>query len=114
MPYLRQRPRVPATGKIGVRLTPDQRDLFLCSPGLPRDLGHLLHRAPVRKGKLEVRIGRAALDTLILAAAAAMPDLPAGPAPRALVETRRALDTFVRYLENLSDRFEEEDEEAVG
>jgi hypothetical protein len=110
MPYLRRLPRIPAHGKTSIWLTPSQRDLLLRTAGLSRDLGHLLHRAPVRKGKLEVRVGREALDTMILAGAAAIPALPPGPAPRALVETRRVLDTFVRYLEEQADRFEEESE----
>jgi hypothetical protein len=110
MPYLRQLPRIPATGKVAVRLTPAQRDLLLGSSRLTRETGHLLHRAPVRKGKLEVRLGRDALDTLILAGAAA---IPAAPASRAERELARALDTFVGYLENLSDRFEEPAEPAA-
>ena len=110
MPYLRQLPRIPATGKIGVRLTTDQRDLILASPQLRREIAFALKRAPVKKGKLEVRLVRASLDAMILVVAAAIPDLPPGPAPRALVEMRRSLNTFVLYLEELSDRFEEEDE----
>jgi hypothetical protein len=109
MPYLRQLPRIPATGKIAVRLTPAQRDVLLGSSRTPRDVGHRLHRAPVRKGKLEVRVGREALDALILIAAAAIPTAPASRAER---EQARALDTFVRYLEDLSDRFEMPEEPA--
>jgi hypothetical protein len=110
VPYQRQLPRIPATGKVAVRLTPPQRDLLLNSSRTPRGVGHLLHRAPVRKGKLEVRVGRESLDTLILVAAAAIPTAPASRAER---ETARAVDTFVRYLENLSDRFEDPSESAT-
>ncbi len=110
MPYLRQRPRIPATGKIGVRLTTDQRDLLLASPQLPREIIFALKRAPVKKGKLEVRMGRVPLDAMILVVAAAIPDLPPAPVPRALVEMRRSLNTFVLYLEELSDRFEDGEE----
>lgn len=108
MPYLRQRQRIPTNGKTAVRLSTGQRDLFIASPGLPRDIVFALKRAPVRKGKLEVRVGRASLDAMILAAAAAIPEPPSDPAPRALVARRRELGTFVRYLEELEDRFEDE------
>lgn len=108
MPYLRQRQRIPVNGKITVRLSTDQRDLLIGSPTLPRDIVFALKRAPVKKGKLEVRLGRDSLDKTILVVAAAIPELPAGPAPRSLVTMRRTLDTFVRYLEDLSDRFEDE------
>jgi hypothetical protein len=111
MPYLRQRQRIPATGKIGVRLTTDQRDFLLASPGLAREAAFALKRAPVKKGKLEVRMGRGSLDAMIAVAAAAIPDLPPGPAPRSLIEMRRSLNVFVGYLENLSDRFEDEEEQ---
>jgi hypothetical protein len=97
MPYSRQRPRIPATGRIAVRLTPAQRDVFLASPGLAKDLGHQLHRAPVREGKLAVRLTRAELDALIAVAAGV---------PVANPEADRALDTLLRYLEDLADQFE--------
>jgi hypothetical protein len=108
MPYLRQRPRIPATGKIAVRLSTAQRDLLMGSAGLPREIVFTLKRAPVKKGKLEVRVRRASLDAMILAAAAAIPELPPAPVPRSILTMRRQLDTFVRYVEDLEDRFEDE------
>ena len=58
MPYLRQRQRIAPNGRVAVRLNPGQRDVLLRSPHIPKDLGHLLHHAPVKKGKLEIRTDR--------------------------------------------------------
>lgn len=102
MPYSRQRPRVAATAAITIRLTPAQRDALIGSPQTPKELGHLLHRATVREGKLQVRVKRAWLDALILAAA----DMRA-PDRRA----ERELDALLRYLEGMADRFEREAED---
>lgn len=90
-------------GRVAVRLTTAQRDMFIRSPEVPKDLGHLLHRAPVRAGKLSIRVTREALDALIAAAARH------GANGR---EEERALATLVRYLEGLEDRFEEPEDEA--
>jgi hypothetical protein len=98
MPYLRQRARVPATGRIAVKLAPDQRDLFIASGRLPKALGHLLHRAPVRQGKLVVQLTRAELDAVIAAGVGVPARDPASD---------RRLDALLRYLESLADRFEE-------
>jgi hypothetical protein len=108
MPYLRQRQRIAANGRIGVRLNPGQRDQLLRSPLLSRQTGHLLHRAPVRKGKLEIRLDRASLDAMILAAAS----FPEEESAHSKVAARRAHATFLRYLEGLADRFEEPEETA--
>lgn len=107
MPHSRQLPRIPFNGKIGVRLKPFQRDQLLRSSCVPPELGHRLHRAPVRKGRLEIRADLPGVEAMITAAVEA-------PAPDRAAE--RALDTFVRYLEDLADRFErpaEEDEFTV-
>lgn len=96
MPYSRQRPRLAPTGRITVRLTPAQRDLLLASSHTPKDVAHALHRASVREGKLGVRVTRASLDALILAAA---------QLPTVDREAERALDGLLRYLESLADRF---------
>lgn len=96
MPYLRQRQRIAANGRVAVRLNPGQRDVLLRSPHIPKDLGHLLHHAPVKKGKLEIRTDRPTLAAMIAAVVAA---------PVSDRDTQRALDTFVRYLEGLEDRF---------
>ncbi|ACB74549.1 hypothetical protein [Opitutus terrae] len=98
MPYSRRRPRIPATGRITVKLTPAQRDLFLQSSTTPRRLGYALHRAVVREGRLAVRVDREGLDTLIAVGAR----LPAPDHP-----SLRALETLLRYLESLADRFED-------
>jgi hypothetical protein len=97
MPYSRQRPRVAPTGRIGVRLTTAQRDLFVQAKETPQDVAHALRRAPVKAGKLSLRLKREELESLIAAA----------------VNTRardnddeRALATLVRYLEGLEKRFE--------
>lgn len=102
--YLRQRQRIPATGKIRVTLSPGQRDLLLATKGMPRDLGHLLHRAPVKKKKLEIRLGRQSLLALITAVLAV-------PTPDN--RSRRALDVFLRYLEDLEERFDEPEMDAL-
>lgn len=100
MPYLRQRAKVPATGRVTVKLVPLQRDQVLGTGRLPRGLGHSLHHAPVARGKLEVRVTREELDALIASAI---------QVPAAGREEERALDVFVRYLENRADQFEEKE-----
>lgn len=109
MPYSRQRPRIPPTGRVTIRLTPPQRDGLLAQANLPQSLGHALRRAPVRRGELSLRITRAELEAIIVAAAgAAVPDRAA----------ERALATFLRYLESREDRFGEpegdDDEREAG
>ena len=61
--------RVAPTGNAPLRLDTSQRDMFVRSPDLPRGLRHALHKAPVRDGKLSVRVTRAELEALIVAAA---------------------------------------------
>ncbi len=105
MPYSRQRPRIPPTGRVTIRLTPAQRDVLTAQANLPQRLGHALHRAPVRRGELSLRVTRSELDAIIVAAAgAAVPDRAA----------ERALATFLRYLESMEDRFGEVEEEDDG
>lgn len=105
MPYSRQRPRIAPNGRVAVRLTTVQRDMFMHAPEMPKDLAHALHRAPVRAGKLSIRATQASLAVLISVAAAH---------PARNREEERALSTLVRYLEGLEDRFEEpEDGEAT-
>lgn len=98
MPYSRQRPRLAPTGRVAVRLTPPQRDQFIHSGDLPAGLGQALHRAVVREGKLSVRVTRDELDLLIRAGAKLR------PADR---RAEREMDTLLRYLEGLEDRFAE-------
>jgi hypothetical protein len=100
MPYSRQRQRIAPNGRISVRLTPEQRDLFIRSSAIPKNLGHLLHHAPVREGKLSVRIDRVGLEAMILAAARVT------AADRA---EERALAALLRYLESREDRFADPD-----
>jgi len=97
MPYLRRRQRIPATGRVTIKLTTAQRDQLINSPGLPLKLGHLLHRSPVKQGKLHVRVTRPELNMLILCAV----DLPTPS-----LATKRAVDVFLGYLETQEDRFE--------
>ncbi len=106
MPYLRQRQRIATNGRVGVRFSVEQRDQLIRSPHTPREVAHRLHRAPVRGGKLEIRLDRAALDAVILAVA----HEPENDTRPAKTRDRRAQATFLRYLENLSDRFEDEDD----
>jgi hypothetical protein len=101
MPYSRQRPRVAANGRIGLRFTPAQRDWFIASAITPRKLAQVLHHAVVREGKLWVRVTREELDALIAAAA----QTPPGDA-----KADRALATLLRYLETAADRFEESED----
>lgn len=105
MPYPRRRPTIAATGRVTLWLTPPQRDLFLNAPGLPKDLGHALHRAPVHKGKLTVRVTREALDALIAVAARFEARHPTED---------RALGALLRYLESQEERFEDPPEAAGG
>ncbi|MDF3058135.1 MAG: hypothetical protein K0R17_2350 [Rariglobus sp.] len=101
MHYSRRQPRVAPTGRITVRLSTDQRDLFIKASEVPRDLAHALHRAPVRGGKLSIRITREFLDALI--AAAAKSQAPDRRAERDLV-------ALLGYLEGLEERFETTDD----
>lgn len=103
MPYLRRLPKLPPSGRVTVRLSPVQRDQLLASPALPRSLGHLIHRAPVRDAKLQVRVTRDELDAFITAAI----QIPT-PTP----QTARALDIFLSYLETQADRFAERPDET--
>ena len=98
MLFLRRKPKLAPTARVTIRLTTDQRDQLLHSPALPRALGHLLHRAPVKKGKLEIRVNRSELDTLIETGA---------KQPVARRADEKALDVFLLYLENQADRFDE-------
>jgi uncharacterized protein (DUF1778 family) len=96
MPYSRQRPRIAPTGRVTIRLTPAQRDLFIHSAATPKNIGHLLHGAAVRDGKLSIRVNRESLEALIqVAAKIRFPD-------RGM---ERELSTLSRYLESLEDRF---------
>jgi hypothetical protein len=99
MPYSRRLPRIARTGRVAIWLNPAQRDLFIQSPDTPKDLGHALHHAPVRKGKLTLRVTRESLDALIAVAA--------GFRPQSRGEDR-ALTTLLRYLESVEDRFGDE------
>jgi hypothetical protein len=104
MPYLRQRQKIPATGRVPLKLSPAQRDQLLGTTNLPRKLGHLLHHAPVKQGKLRIRLTNAELDALILSAATI---------PTSDPTAKRALDTFLSYLEAQSDRFDSEEPEEL-
>jgi DNA/RNA-binding domain of Phe-tRNA-synthetase-like protein len=103
MPHPRRRPRVAPTGRVSLRLTTEQRDQFLASSQTPRELGHTLHRAVVRNGKLTIRVTRDALEALIIAAARTTPTNR---------HAERALDALLRYLESRSDQFAEAEGEA--
>lgn len=106
MAYTRRRHRIAHSGRVTLRLSPAQRDLFLHSPELPQGLGHTLHRAHVREGKLTARVTRGDLDVLIAVAA------KVSAADR---RSERELDTLLRYLEGLEDRFAEpQDENTDG
>jgi hypothetical protein len=105
MHYSRQRPRVASTGRISVRLAIWQRDLFIASNVIPKDLAHMLHRTPVRAGKLSIRITREFLDELI--AVASKSRAPEG-------RTEREIVTLLRYLETLEDRFEPSEKPDEG
>ena len=98
MPYSRRLPRIAPNGRIALWLSPTQRDLFIGSPEIPQDLGHALHRAPVRKGKLTLRVTRDSLDALIRAAA--------GFTAQGRGD-ERALATLLRYLQSLEGRFDD-------
>ncbi len=94
----RLRPRVASQGRVSVRLNPSQRDLLARSHETSRELAHALRKAPVREGKLTVRVSRHELESLVAAAAAAT-----APDRRA----ERDLNSLLRYLEDLEDRFAE-------
>lgn len=100
MPYSRRRPRVAPTGRISLRLNTRQRDLLIHAADTPKDVGHALHHAPVRDGKLALRVTRHALDALI--AVVARTDFPDR-------RSERELDAFLHYLESRADRFAEPD-----
>lgn len=102
MPYLRQRQKIPGNGRIAVKLTPAQRDQLIGNSTMPRGLGHLLHRAPAKQGKLHIRLTKSELDTLIDCAVVLPISNPA---------SQRALDIFIDYLETQVDRFEGAHEE---
>jgi hypothetical protein len=65
----------------------------------------VLHHAHVERGELSVRLNRESLDALIASAAAIKPEGLAAD---------RAIDTLLRYLESLADRFEEPEEGDSG
>lgn len=96
MPYSRQPPKIAPTGRVTLQLSTAQRDLFVQSDRTPRGLIHELRRAPVREGKLSVRVTQASLAALIEAVAAMN-----APDRRA----EKALDSLMRYLESLEERF---------
>jgi hypothetical protein len=98
MPFQRRRPRIPANGRVTLWLNPAQRDLFVHSPDTPKMLSHLLHHAPVTKGKLTIRVTRESLDALIATAARFSPQTAGED---------RAIATLLRYLESLEERFAE-------
>jgi hypothetical protein len=100
MPYSRQLPRIAANGRVAVKLLPAQRDQLLATESLPRDLGHVLHRARVARGKLEVRMKREELEMLIAAAITV---------PAKGMAQEQALDTFIHYLEDQCDRFDRDE-----
>ena len=103
MPYSRQRPLLAPTERITVRLKTDQRDRFIQATGTPKNLAHELHRAPVRAGKLSLRVTRESLEALIAVAA---------QSPAADRREDRALATLLRYLESLEDRFADPNDPA--
>src|SRR4051794_16411720 len=86
MPYLRRRQKIPAPGRVPIKLTTAQRDQLIATATLPRGLSHLLHRATTKQGKLHVRLTRAELDALILPAISVLPPNPAA---------KRAADVFL-------------------
>lgn len=96
MAHPRRLPRFTTGSRVPIRLSTAQRDLFLGSAALPQGLGHALHRAPVREGKLNVHASQVEIDTLIAIAAKAR------PSDRS---EERSLDALLRYLEGISDRF---------
>lgn len=98
MPYSRQRHRLAANARATIRLGTWQRDLFLESRAVPTPVVFALKRAPVREGKLSVRVSRHELDALIAAAAKVAPENKA---------RERELNAFLGYLEDIEDRFEE-------
>jgi hypothetical protein len=103
MPFSRQRSRIAANGRVSIRLNTFQRDLFLDNRDVPASLAYTLKNAPVRDGKLSVRVNSRELDALILAAARiSSPDK----------RLTRELDTLLRYLERLEDRFAEPEGES--
>jgi hypothetical protein len=75
------------------------------SGGISLNLVHALRRAPVREGKLNVRVDRAELEAMILVVA----KLPQGGRQ---VEPKVA--ALLRYLEETEDRFEDPEDEAVA
>ena len=99
MPFHRQRPRIAPNGRVSIRLSTHQRDLFLGNRDVPASLAYALKNAPVRDGKLGLRVTRHELDTLILAAAKITPRNK---------DHERELNTFLTYLEKHEDRFAED------
>lgn len=100
MPFTRQRSRIAANGRAPLRLSTAQRDLFLDNRAVPRSLAYALKRAPVRDGKLGVRVTSRELDSLILVAArTSSPDK----------RVQRELDSLLGYLEKVEYRFESKD-----
>jgi hypothetical protein len=98
MPYSRQRPRIAPTGRVAVRLSTRQRDLFIGRRDVPAALAFALKNAVVREGKLSLRVTRNELDRLIAAAASVTPQSKSAT---------RELNAFLGYLEDIEDRFED-------
>lgn len=105
MAYLRQRPRIAPSGRVTLRITPAQRDELLRSSRTPSPLGHALHRAPVKRGWLNLRVGREDLATLIMAAA----ELRSNDK-----KEERVLTSLLDYLEELEERFVDPENEKGG
>jgi hypothetical protein len=96
MPFSRRLPRLGRTDRIAARLTTAQRDIILASLQIPSALGHALHRATVRAGKLHVRVDRDELEIMIRSVAAA---------PVTDRAADRSVQALLGYLESLEDRF---------
>lgn len=88
-----------------MRLTPAQRDELLRSQNLSASLGHALHRAPVKRGWLNLRVGRDELSKMIMAAA----ELRAADK-----KEERVLTALLDYLEDLEERFADPENEKGG
>lgn len=98
MPHSRLRPRIAATGRVVLRLSTRQRDLFLGNREVPAELAFALKNAAVREGKLGLRVTRRELDRLIAAAVKITPRDK---------QHERELNAFLDYLDRLEDRFED-------
>jgi hypothetical protein len=90
---------------VTLRITPSQRDELLRSERMPQSLGHALHRAAVKRGWLNVRVGRKEVEAMILAAAALR---------AADKKEERVLTSLLDYLESLEERFVDPENEKGG